>query len=510
MSTSAPRIVIIGAGPTGLGAAWRLEELGQTDWILFEASRRVGGLAGSVIDKQGFTWDFGCHVLHSHYAYVNAIIERAIGDACIEHARDAWVWMRQRWIPYPLQNNLWRLPQDEALRCLDGVLEARLESSPAESATFEEWLCANFGCGLFETFLEPYNSKIWACPPSAMDVGWTRERVATVDVRSVVRNFVLQRDERSWGPNARFRFPLRGGTGAVWRNLYAQLPRHRTNLGCRVRSVDPIRRTIMLESGEESTYDALISTMPLDRLLSLLRDAPKLTSYRDRFVHSSCHIVGVGFEGSTPPELLTKSWIYFPEPELPFHRLTVFSNYSPHNVPHPGKQWSVIAEISESTRKPVNGRTVVHDVLAGLRHCGLIADNESVATRWHRRLEYGYPTPWLGRDMILDEVNRMLEAHNIFSRGRFGAWKYEVSNQDHSVMQGAEIVERLVHGAPEYTFHGEMRDSIYVGATTSLRSEDGSRMRDPYTHRKTACACVGDRQPVSGQPLSLKVERSNR
>jgi hypothetical protein len=79
-----------------------------------------------------------------------------------------------------------------------------------------------------------------------------------------------------------------------------------------------------------------------------------------------------------------------------------------------------------------------------------------VAGTWHRRLAHGYPTPWVGRDAVLDSVDPALRAKGIFSRGRFGAWKYEVSNQDHSFMQGVEAVDRILTGAEEHTYYGDM------------------------------------------------------
>jgi hypothetical protein len=63
---------------------------------------------------------------------------------------------------------------------------------------------------------------------------------------------------------------------------------------------------------------------------------------------------------------------------------------------------------------------------------------------WHHREEHGYPTPFRTRDAVLGTVLPGLEARGVYSRGRFGAWKYEVSNQDHSCMQGVELVDRLL------------------------------------------------------------------
>jgi hypothetical protein len=115
-----------------------------------------------------------------------------------------------------------------------------------------------------------------------------------------------------------------------------------------------------------------------------------------------------------------------------------------------------MAEGSESSVKPVDASRIVEQVIAGFRHVGFIDDATPIVTRWHRRLPFGYPTPWLGRDTVLEAVQPTLEARGILSRGRFGAWKYEVSNQDHSAMQGVEAIDRLLLGTPESTVTGRM------------------------------------------------------
>ena len=74
-----PRFVIVGAGPAGLGAAYRLRELGVDDFVLLEAADHVGGLATSYRDEHDFTWDIGGHVQFSHYPYFDAVMDRALG-----------------------------------------------------------------------------------------------------------------------------------------------------------------------------------------------------------------------------------------------------------------------------------------------------------------------------------------------------------------------------------------------------------------------------------------------
>jgi hypothetical protein len=84
-------------------------------------------------------------------------------------------------------------------------------------------------------------------------------------------------------------------------------------------------------------------------------------------------------------------------------------------------------------------------------NAGVIERRDQVLHVWRTRIERAYPSPSLGRDDALNRLLPDLEAHGIFSRGRFGAWKYEVSNQDHSFMQGVETVGRLLSHQPELT-----------------------------------------------------------
>jgi len=452
-----PRILIVGAGPTGLGAAWRLNELGHANWELVESAGHAGGLASSVVDAHGFTWDLGGHVLFSHYRYFDDLMVKALGDAWVEHVREAWVWMRQRWIPYPFQNNIWRLPDADLIACLDGLV-ARYKSGPGpRPVSFRDWLLASFGAGLCDTFMFPYNRKVWAYDPARLDVGWMGERVATVDLSRILRNLVAKQDDVGWGPNSTFRFPLEGGTGAIWQSVCGKLPAAQIRFGRAVVGVDMAGKSVTFADGRSERYDYLISSMPLDLLLRAIKGRPDLAATADAFVHSSSHIVGIGLRGQPPESLRTKCWIYFPEGSVPFYRATVFSNYSPRNVPDATTHWSLMAEVSESPDKPVAGDRVVSEVIAGFTSCGFMAPGD-VVSQWHRRLEHGYPTPWLGRDAVLDGLDRELRAAGIFSRGRFGAWKYEVSNQDHSLMQGVEVVNHVLRGARERTYYGEMSD----------------------------------------------------
>jgi phytoene dehydrogenase-like protein len=87
------KIVIIGAGPTGLGAAYRLKELGYKNFHMYEATDHLGGLASSYTDFAGFTWDIGGHVMFSHYKYYDQCFDTLMGNDFQMNMRECWVRM---------------------------------------------------------------------------------------------------------------------------------------------------------------------------------------------------------------------------------------------------------------------------------------------------------------------------------------------------------------------------------------------------------------------------------
>jgi protoporphyrinogen oxidase len=274
----------------------------------------------------------------------------------------------------------------------------------------------------------------------------------------------------SWGPNNRFRFPKRGGTGAIWRTLAARLSAahpDRLRFGQRLVHLDTSRRAARFESGLEVRYARMLSTIPIDCLVpasDLSEWAPALADLE----YTSTHVIGVGLHGQAPPTLGTKCWMYFPEDDCPFYRVTHFSRYAPANVADPARQWSLMAEVSESALRPLRRADVVRDTIDGLINTGLVRDRNAVHHTWHRRLERGYPVPSLSRDRVLRQVTPLLEERQVRSRGRFGAWMYEVSNQDHSFAQGVEAVDRWLRASPEETI--ESPDRVNARRPAPLRA----------------------------------------
>ncbi len=221
-------------------------------------------------------------------------------------------------------------------------------------------------------------------------------------------------------------------------------------------------------------YDAMLNTMPLDDTLRLVGR----NDLANRLRYSSTHVIGIGIRGVPPSHLQTKCWLYFPSTKIPFYRCTIFSNYSQYNCPSqssnlstlfiagsyptpensrdlkPGPYYSLLLEIASSSynNQQYNDKcnsTILQDTIESAVLVNLLAKESEIVSLCYKQLEKGYPTPHLDRDNVLKEALPYLQSHDIYNRGRFGSWKYEVANQDHSFLLGVEAMDCIIREGEE-------------------------------------------------------------
>lgn len=447
------RIVIIGGGPTGLGAAYRLHELGYENWALYEKSDYVGGHACSHVDDHGFVWDEGGHVIFSHYPYFDKLVDDMLGAEENQLVRESWIVKENSWIPYPFQNNLRHLPKSLQVSCLLGAAKATAKTNHQESSNFRDWILATFGEGIAEAFMFPYNSKVWTTPLEQMSKSWMAERVSVVDFKRLLENVILERDDVAWGPNNKFRFPLYGGTGEIYRRMAQRFP-DRVKTGKELVAVDAAGKRVSFSDGSGDTYDVLISTGPLDLLVRMLKPAEGgLMDAVAELHHNNLLVLGLGLEKKIDTG---KCWIYFADDDMPCYRATYFSHYSPFNVPKGDTERysSLMCEMSFRVGETPDPAKVIERVVDYLIRATILeeSDRSRIVSRYHRTVAYSYPIPTLGRDRALATLQPALLGKEIYSRGRFGAWRYEIGNMDHSVMMGVEAVDHALAGAKETVF----------------------------------------------------------
>ncbi|KAK8060937.1 hypothetical protein PG996_010867 [Apiospora saccharicola] len=462
-------VLVIGAGPTGLGAAKRLQQTNLASWLIVDSNETPGGLASTDVTPEGFLYDVGGHVIFSHYRYFDDCINEALPQESdwYTHQRVSYVRFRGGGVPYPFQNNIAALEPEERARCLedlvDAALEARVRAPADKPANFDEWNIRNVGNRLNEIFMRPYNFK--------MNATWVGERVAAPNVKLLVRNAVLGKIAGGWGPNSTFRFPAHGGTGGIWIGLAKTLQAEKTRFGSgkgTVTRVDAERKKVHLKDGTVVNYGSLISTMAIDRLAEAMGDT-KLQQMCKPLFYSSTNVIGVGIRGERPNRIGDKCWLYFPGPDVELATQQLADGQKPASTEakKPGPYWSIMLEVSESTYKPVRHETLLADCIRGLVATELLAPRDEIVSTYVRRFDHGYPTPSVERDGALAKALPYLREKGILSRGRFGGWKYEVGNQDHSFMQGVEAVDNVVSGGVELTLNNP--DFVNTRANTERR-----------------------------------------
>ncbi|MGH9315812.1 MAG: amine oxidase, partial [Thermoanaerobaculia bacterium] len=293
---------------------------------------------------------------------------------------------------------------------------------------------------------------VWCTPLNRMGFYWIAERVSVVDWKKALET-TLRPKTTDWGPNATFGYPATRGTVGLW---LAVLPHIGDRIRYRKRAVcvDEEKREILFADGSTRRYDRLLTTLPIDAFVARLKHAPEnVRAAAKKLLFNRLFSVGIGLRRPSPS---TKNWIYFPNPKTPFYRITYLSNYSPDIVPggDTSRYCSILTETTYSRFRPLPAGDFARAVLDGLVAEGILqpSDLPLVESTYLIHAGHAYPIPSLERDEALGVIQPYLESREIYSRGRFGSWKYEIGNQDHSLMQGVELVDRWLDGSEEKVF----------------------------------------------------------
>jgi len=430
--------LILGAGLTGLSAAYHLGRQGDHDWRILEKAGRAGGLCRSLRDEDGFTFDQSIHILYSGDPYASALIQDLLGQTMQVQERRSWVFSDGVYTPYPWQANTFGLPHDVVKECLLGLIEVHLgRGAQRRPENFEDWCRVTFGEGFARHYMIPYNRKQWAVDLRRMTDRWIRDRVLTPSLDQVIDG-ALRRPERSYGPNSVFWYPRQGGIEALPDGLLARLEPSRIHLGNEVRSIHWKERKVEAADGRVWRYDRLVSSLPLAHLVAAMRPAlpRELRDAAGRLEHNTVYAVNLGIRRE---DVSPYHWVYFPEDRFLLHRVSFPANFSRAMVP---EGWSsVTVEVSTSPHRPVpTGKALVDRVLLDLQAAEIVRAGDETRLKSVVRLDPAYViyNHTHGRDV--ERLHRSLLRHDIVACGRFGEWEY--LNMDHAILSGKRAVEQ--------------------------------------------------------------------
>lgn len=497
-----PSVLIVGAGPTGLSAAYHL----GADALLIEQADRVGGWCRSIEDN-GFTFDMAGHIMFSNDPYVHQMYQMLLGDNVHWQDREAWIYSKQVFTRYPFQGALYGLPPDVIKECIVGAIEARfgplnakkpaadrganddytgperrgmfepllksngerkwrvytgaerrLTAHKGTPKSFEEFIYKVWGSGIAKHFAIPYNQKLWAVPLAEMETSWLGGRVPLPNLEEMIDG-ALSPAPKPMGPNARFGYPLRGGFQALMNGFLPHL-KGELLLETKVVTVSPAEHRVTLSDGSVVPYDFLINTMPLPALIRAMGShAPadvRKAAAGLRHVSVRCVNIGVGRE-----KLTEKHWIYYPE-EPVFHRIFVQGNASPYCNPPGG--FGLTCEITYSEDKPLpcDGHALIKRCIEDCHRVGFFKPEDPIWAANQVDMPVAYVVYDHERARNVTHIREWLSHHDIVLAGRYAEWEYY--NSDHAFVAGKKAAEQVAELRGQERYLGESSAAVSVSS----------------------------------------------
>lgn len=424
------QIIILGAGLAGLSAAY------HGKMCVYEKDDMAGGMCVSPKTK-GYTFDLGIHVLHSKNSYVLGLLQRDLKVKFNEQKRVGRIHSFDRLTRYPFQANTFGLPIPIVKECLVSYIKAytkKKEGVSIKNDNYEDWIISTFGKGVAKHFMIPYSDKFWTVPAKELTTDWLDVRIPMPTLDEVVEG-ALTEQNKEFGPNAIFRYPMRNGISAI-PGAFLKKGLNVT-FNKRAIKIDTKRKKIKFSDGTEQAYNILISTIPLPELVQLI-DAPEsITKAADQLKYNSILCVNLGIDRN---KLTDKHWIHYPEAKYSFCRMSFLKNFSPHLTPK-GKS-SISAEVSYSKYRKIDKETIVDTVIKDIVKAKVLKKSDKIEMIDVIDIKYGYVIYDHNRKKNLSKIKRYLKNKSIIVGGRYGSWEYQW--MDNAILDGKRAAEEAL------------------------------------------------------------------
>lgn len=460
-------VVVIGAGPAGLSAAYDLVRCGIQP-IVFEKSGTVGGIARTE-NYKGYHFDVGGHRFFSKNEYINRLWQKMLGENLLKVQRLSRIYYKGRFFNYPLvpSNALANLGPLESVLILLSYLRAQLRPNMEEN-TFEQWVSNRFGSRLYRTFFKTYTEKVWGIACNQIRADWAAQRIKGLSLMAAVSNAILRTQKARTLVN-QFAYPLKG-PGMMWRSFQQAIEAGggQIHFDSEVLQIGyengRVVRVSCSQNGQlfDMPADHVISTMPIDRLVRALhRSVPsEVADAADGLSYRSFVIVNLIVRRR---ELFKDQWIYVHSPEVLVGRIQNFKNWSAAMVPDPemssvGMEY-FCNEGDEIWTMP--DAQLIALATSELDELGL-AQGQEVVDGFVVRQSQAYPVYDQDYRDNLQIIKDFLNGiQNLQTIGRNGMHRY--NNMDHSMLTGMLAAKNVL---------GEQHDIWNVNEDEEYLEED--------------------------------------
>jgi protoporphyrinogen oxidase len=470
--TVARPVVIVGAGPAGLTAAWELLRRGSAP-IVLEADTQVGGISRTV-ERDGWRFDIGGHRFFTKVPRVEAFWDEMLAaEEFPTRHRLSRIYYGGQFFDYPIKpfDALVKLGPIEAVRCVASYVATRLRP-PKDQSDFESWVAARFGWRLYRLFFKTYTEKVWGVPATTIRSDWAAQRIKSLSLPGAIFNAARAKftTTRHTSLIEEFRYPLLG-PGMMWERTADRVRASggEIHLGAEVQAL-----RVLEDDAIEVAYEvdgrihrvvasSIISSMPLGELVMAFGpdipesvvDAAKGLSHRDFLTVAL--VVGAD-------ETFPDNWIYVHESTVKLGRVQNFGAWSPDMV-RPGTtclgleyfvfEGDELWQMSEDE--------LVAFAQSEAESIGIIKPG-AVERGFVVRMPRAYPVYDPGYAERIDHIRAYLEdvVPNVYPVGRNGMHHY--NNQDHSMLTAMLAVENI---------HCATHDTCSVNVEAEYHEEAG-------------------------------------
>ncbi len=436
-------VLILGAGPAGTSAAFKLKDSNKTLLVL-EKDKQIGGLA-KTLDFGEFKSDIGPHRFYSKNQDLYDIIAELLGDDWIKVDRLTRFYIRNKFFKYPVElgdilKNLGFIGSIKAMSSfsLQKIKNLFIRSEPKN---FEEKIVRDFGWELANLNMLNYTEKIWGLKPSEISVEWATQRIKNLSVWEILKKMLFKKSKAKTLVDA-FYYP-RKGTQQIYERMREEVEKKKGRVFMTnsypvkiIHKDGKIVEVIAVIEGKEKIIHPkyIISTIPITRFIELLHPRPSddiLNAIKQLKFRSLVTL----FIAVNKEQVFPDQWIYLPELSIPFGRMMEIKNFSKDLVPK-GKTLIGLEffcwyddKIWRSTKGELLELAMPH-----LEKAGFLKRNEVINT-WIHKERFAYPVYDINYAKYLTPIKSYLNSfENLIYVGRGGRFKY--NNQDHAIEMG--------------------------------------------------------------------------
>lgn len=403
--------IILGAGISGLTFGRLLQQHTDKTFLILEKEHEAGGLCRTR-NVDGNYFDIGGgHFLYSkHQKAYDFIFSQVPKERFVKHNRITKIKIHDTYIDYPIENNIWQLPEELQYKYLCSIIDAlKLQCESTQgTVNFEQYITTQLGTEIYNNYLKPYNAKAWGVPATQMSTDWVY-KILPIDVKEILKAIVYkQADNKNMPSHQCFYYPSEGGFQIITDAICEPLKEH-IKLGQNIYEIErynyaSAQKQMWTVNGKYTTKN-IINTVPWGAL-PLRNPHPAIANLKHNSVVVSLH--KQNYDNNY-------QWTYIPDEAIPQHREFFVNNYSTSN-----KDKCIACETNES-RFNID-----------------MMPDECMA---QHNNEYAYPIPTLNHAESIKQVLAHYEKQNMHGLGRWGTWQYH--NSDVCIYQAMELFNKL-------------------------------------------------------------------